>query len=93
VDAVVGKQQRNAQPGGRSQLDGAAHPVRGDVEQRAHVLPSHKVIEVALGIELHALADLLGECHAGQQIRDAISGREAVVLVRMHHVPFDEIER
>jgi hypothetical protein len=63
------------------------------VQQRTDVLPCHKVIEVALGIELHALADLLGECHAGQQIRDAISGREAVVLVRMHHVPFDEIER
>jgi hypothetical protein len=74
-------------------LDRAGHAIGRDVEQRADVLPCHEVIEVALSIELHALADLLGECHPGQQIRDALSGREATVLVRMHHVPFDEIER
>src|SRR5664280_2173239 len=46
------------------------------------------------GFQLQATASCVPKIVApGQQIRDAISGREAVVLVRMHHVPFDEIER
>jgi hypothetical protein len=71
MDAVVRQKQGDAEPRGCRELDRTAHPVRRDVEERTNGLPCHKVIEVALGIELHALADLFGEGHPGQEICDA----------------------
>ena len=72
VDGVIGCQQRDAQTGLEARSIARDHRLGGGVQDRADHRDRHEVVEVALGVELQHLPDLLGQGHATQQVLDAL---------------------
>jgi len=83
VDAVVADDEWDAETGlGVHGFDGARQVLGAGVQDGADVLVHDELVEVATaGVELHHLADLLFEGHAGEQVGDALGGGQVGVLV------------
>jgi hypothetical protein len=72
VDAVLGHQQGNGQPGLRGQVHRLEQPRRRGVQDRAGQPRGHDLLQVATRVELEHLPDLLGQRHPAQQVVDAV---------------------
>ena len=87
MDAVVGQQQRDAEFGAGGEVDRGPHPLRRDVQQRPDLLAGDQVVQIALGIGLHDLADLLLQAHPGEQVLDPLGNRERRIAIAGHQPP------
>lgn len=81
VYAVLADEQRDAQPSLRRELGRAQDALGRGVQDRAHVLAEHVVVEIVARVELQHLPDLLLERHACEEILDAFGNRECGVLI------------
>jgi hypothetical protein len=83
VDAVLGGDQRDAEPGAGGQVDGLQHALRRGVQDRTGEPRADRVLQVAARVELEHLPDLLGQGHPAEQIGDALLHAERGITVRV----------